>query len=113
METTALTLKRFNQIESIFHTMSIYRSLILYDRDDEYEELANILLENDYTIIREQETEGRMYAIHIDKHNADAWQGIEWDSISLVICLGGRACDAAKQHISSIQTPNFVVMIKI
>ena len=100
--------QRFKQIEDIYQSLNIYRSLIVYDDVDEFLRLKEILLQNDYPI----STDGncRMYNIlntKLDLHSED----IQWDTINVVICFDDQSFEYIKANVDELT--NVIILIKI
>lgn len=100
--------QRFQQIEDIYQSLNVYRSLIVYDNADEFTPLKELLIKNDYPIINGDY--GRMYTFErgeLDLNSVD----IQWDTISVVICLDDMSFDYIKDIINKF--PILILLIKI
>lgn len=89
----------FVVLDDVYHTESIYRSLLVYSNTVDYQVLEAVLLKNDYSIVSEED--GRIYAYHMNMLIDDNTD-IDWDSVSVVFCLGQEAHDFAVARF-----PNF------
>jgi hypothetical protein len=83
-----LTVKRFMQIEQLYHSMNIYRCMIIYDTHSikEFENLQHMMVNNDYIF---GHPNGRIYNINIDDTRLDDNE-VEWSSISLIIDISNE-----------------------
>lgn len=81
-------MEHFEALDDVYHNDNIYRSLIIYTCTLEYKKLEDLLIAHDYSIAYEEE--GRIYAYHVNmllEENSE----IDWDSISVIFCLGEEA----------------------
>lgn len=100
--------QRFQQIEDIYQSLNVYRSLIVYDYAEEFAPLKELLIQNDYPIMNGDY--GRMYTFErggLDLNSVD----IHWDTISVVICLDDISFDYIKERINKF--PLLILLIKI
>jgi hypothetical protein len=102
--------QRFQQIEDIYQSINIYRSLIVYHDKEDFLPLKELLVLNDYPISDGQGN--RMYTMrHHDLGNRDANIDIQWDTINVVICLDDVSFECVKETMDTF--PNLILLIKI
>jgi len=81
-----------DQIEDVYQTIDIYRSLLIYDDDEMFIAVKKQLSEHDYSFASESNTLGRMYAIRSDWfEECVGKEFIDWDSIDTVFSIGEHA----------------------
>lgn len=97
----------FKQIEGIYHTINVYKSVILFNSDDNFAPLKRILIDNDYSLTSEVKN-GRMYDININTLNDSS---IDWDTISLIICLDDQSYVHVKELNRSCNNFNLIIRI--
>ena len=100
--------QRFQQIEDIYQSLNVYRSLIVYDDKDEFLPLKELLMQNDYPITTGENC--RMYTF--DNKELDfSSNDIHWNTINLVVCLDDVSFDYVKEHVDEFT--NLILLIKI
>lgn len=93
-----ITKKRYDQINQIYESMSVYRSVIFHE--EPIDDLIKLLKTNDYPI------NDRMY-IYGQSNN------IEWNTINFIICIGEDIFRKALDISSNIKFQDNVIIIKI
>lgn len=93
-----ITKNRYNQINQIYESISVYRSIIFHE--EPIDDLIELLEDNDYPI------NDRMYIY-------DQSSNIEWNTVNFIICLGEDIFKKALDIISNINFQDNVIIIKI
>lgn len=102
--------KIFNQIESLFSTMTIYKSVIVYNDLEVFEQLKELLVSNDYPLTSIYKS-GRVYDIHMNKLKVSE---VDWRNVSLILCLDNMSYDCVKEFVmNSYLCKNLNLMIKV
>lgn len=100
--------QRLKQIEDIYQSLNVYRSLIVYDDKEEFLPLKELLIQNDYPITTGENC--RMYTL--DNRDLDfSSEDIHWDTINVVICLDDESFDYVKENVDEFT--NLILLIKI
>lgn len=104
-----LTLKRFHQIEQIYHSMNVYRCIIIHDANcfDDFTNLQMLMINNDYTF----GSDGRIYCINLQEPN---FVDVDWASVSLIIDV--TKARLGKEHVVMPHLhnlPDFCLLINI
>jgi hypothetical protein len=100
---------RLSQIEELYSSMSIYRSLIVYEDDNEFKALKKEMLMRDYTFSEDPET-CRIYTLNInDSIHCD----IDWKTVSLIICLSDKCMDSVQSLYSMLNSQKIAVIVNI
>lgn len=105
-----IALRRLEQIDSVYQTMNIYRTLILYRSEDEFLCLRKLMEDQDYSFWSRDHENARIYSWSTSSIG-DNMDAIDWDTISAIICLDEEAMEIAKQISADIH--NFILLIKI
>ena len=100
---------QFDIIREIYETMNIYKSVLVYVNDDEFSDLRNILIENDYPLVQSDKDKGRMYCLKAGSDDSM----IEWDTISVVFAIGDEAFDFAKELSIQTQREEYILLVRI
>jgi hypothetical protein len=104
---------RLSQIEELYSSMSIYRSLIVYDDDNEFIALKKAMLLRDYTFTEDPETR-RIYTLKVSDSDHDKIDtSIDWKTVSLVICLSDECMEYVKKLYSMLNITKMTVIVKI
>lgn len=104
---TDYEVRMFKQIESIYHTMNIYKSLILFNDDKTFIALKKMLLKNDYPLTSEEEN-GRIYDVNINRLKEVL---IDLDNISLILCLDNESYTYIKKLKNNYSNLNLIIKI--
>ena len=99
-----ITKMRFDQINQVYESISVYRSVILYRNP--IDDLLMILKNNDYPI------GDRMYVYDITNEDNDN-SNIEWTTINFIICIGDGVYDEALKLSDIHKFSDHVVIINI
>ena len=87
-------------IQNVFETYNVYRCLLLYDDLETFHTLQKQMMEDDFSFITKEQSQGRVYAISTDdfidmfdteKGTESEIPYIEWDTINIVLCYGKHA----------------------
>lgn len=105
-----LVQQRFQQIEEIFQSMNIYKTLLLYDDLNEFDLLKNRMLRSDYTF-KSCSDNARIYDIVYTDFEYTI-NDIDISTISLIICMGNKSIEEVKKSFCN-NTSNLILMISI
>ena len=97
----------FSQIESIYHTLNIYKSVLVFNNDSCFLPLKEMLMRNDYSLTSVIKG-GRMYDVNV---KALKEAKIDWESISLVICLDEESYNHVKTFNDNYSNLNLIIRI--
>ncbi len=105
-----LVQQRYQQIEDIFQSMNIYKTILLYDDLNDFDCLKSMMLRGDYTF-KSSSDNARIYDILFSDFE-NYMDDIDISTVSLIICMGNKSIDAVKKTFCH-NTSNLILMISI
>lgn len=86
------TLHIVEKIEDAYQTMNIYRSLIIYDDEEQFHHVQALMSAHDFTFASDDNVYGRVYALPSDWFEECIGNHyIDWNSIQVVFSIGEHA----------------------